>query len=426
MTIKLNIKDMKKQVILAFAFSVCAFTFAQKKELKTAEKAIKGNNFAEAKTVLEQTKPMLSAMDDKQKAQYYYLLGQSLYANGAGTGDDIDAAIENLKNAESVYASEVKLLKQDMINTMLKSGNAAYESKNFASSSNDFEKVYRLSPTDTTYLYYAASTAINVPDYNRALGLYEELKKLNYTGIEKQFFALNVATQEEDLFPNKNMRDISVRTKSHEKPTDKLTDSKKAEIVKNIALIYKSNGDDEKAIAALKDARKENPDDLNLLLVEADLQLKLGNRDAFKVLMEEATQKDPENAELQYNLGVIAAESGDKEAAKNYYSKAIELNPKYVNAYINTASLIMESATSISSEMSKLGNSTADNKKYDQLKVKYQDAYRNAIPFLTKVVEIDSKNITASQTLRDIYSLLGETAKYKEFKAKVEALEAAN
>jgi tetratricopeptide (TPR) repeat protein len=426
MTIKLNIKDMKKQVILAFAFSVCAFTFAQKKELKTAEKAIKGNNFAEAKTVLEQTKPMLSAMDDKQKAQYYYLLGQSLYANGAGTGDDIDAAIENLKNAESVYASEVKLLKQDMINTMLKSGNAAYESKNFASSSNDFEKAYRLSPTDTTYLYYAASTAINVPDYNRALGLYEELKKLNYTGIEKQFFALNVATQEEDLFPNKNMRDISVRTKSHEKPTDKLTDSKKAEIVKNIALIYKSNGDDEKAIAALKDARKENPDDLNLLLVEADLQLKLGNRDAFKVLMEEATQKDPKNAELQFNLGVIAAESGDKEAAKNYYIKASELDPKYVNAYINLAALILGQEEILVKEMNGLGNSKKDNLRYDELKEARQELYREAVPPLIKAHEVKPNNIDAAKTLMNIYSILGETAKYKEFKAKVEALEAAN
>ena len=32
--------------------------------------------------------------------------------------------------------------------------------------------------------------------------------------------------------------------------------------------------------------------------------------------MEEATEKDPNNAELQYNLGVIAAEAGDNEDAK--------------------------------------------------------------------------------------------------------------
>ena len=53
---------MKKQLIIALAFSISAFSFAQKKELKSAEKAIKSNNFAEAKAALSQAEALMSAI----------------------------------------------------------------------------------------------------------------------------------------------------------------------------------------------------------------------------------------------------------------------------------------------------------------------------------------------------------------------------
>ncbi|MFB9055603.1 tetratricopeptide repeat protein [Mariniflexile ostreae] len=414
---------MKNRVIITLAFSACVFSFAQKKELRTAEKAIKGNNYAEAKAALNQAKSAMSEMDGKQEAQYYYLFGQALYANGAGSNADFDKALESLNNVKAGYGQEVKDLKRDMINKLLERGNKAYESKDYVGSSDYFEKIYRLSPKDTTYLYYAASTAISVPDYNRALVLYEELKDLGYTGVEKQYLAVNSETKEQEVFQSKEMRDLSVKAKTHVNPTQKVSESKKAEIVKNIALIYKSNGDDEKAITALKEARKENPDDLNLLLVEADLQLKLGNREGFRALIEEATKKDPANPELQYNLGVIASESGDIDSAKKYYKKAVELDPKYVNAYINLAALILGEEEVYVKEMNGLGNSKKDNLRYDELKEARQQLYRDALPYLTKALEINPENIDAAKTLMNIYSILGETDNYKDMKAKVEALE---
>ncbi len=238
---------MKKQIIIALTFSICAFSFAQKKELKTAEKAIKGNNFAEAKAALKQAEGLMSSMDDKLKAQYYYLNAEALYANGAGTINDIDSALESLDKVQGSYSSEVSVLKQTMVNGILTKGNSFYEKKDFSTSSKYFEKAYRLSTKDTIFLYYAAATAVNVQEYDRALTLYEELKGLGYTGIEKQYFATD-SNNEEELFSNKDLRDISVKTKTHTNPGDRLSESKKPEIVKNVALIYVSNGEDEKAL----------------------------------------------------------------------------------------------------------------------------------------------------------------------------------
>src|SRR5690606_41687519 len=77
---------MKTKFIAAFAILITTFSFAQKKELKDAEKAIKKNNFAEAKIILRQLDP--NSMEDKYKANFYYLNAEALYANGSANNDD--------------------------------------------------------------------------------------------------------------------------------------------------------------------------------------------------------------------------------------------------------------------------------------------------------------------------------------------------
>ena len=77
------------------------------------------------------------------------------------------------------------------------------------------------------------------------------------------------------------------------------------EIVKNIALIYISKEDNENALAAMKEARAESPDDINLLLSEANVYYKMGNVEEFKSLLQLATTKDPKNPELQYSYNFV-------------------------------------------------------------------------------------------------------------------------
>ena len=411
---------MKKQTIIALALSVSAFSFAQKKEMKIAEKAIKSKNFSEAMTALKQIEPLMETLDEKLKKKYYYLKGVALFADGAGSNDDVDKSLENISKVNGAYGAEIKTLKQSITNEILKKGNAAYEKKEYASASTNFERLYKINEKDTVYLYYAAVTAVNVPDYPRSLSLYNKLKDLGYQGIETKYYAVNKESQKKEHFESKDFRDLSVKSKTHVTPTEEKTESKKAEIVKNIALIYQSEGDDEKAIAAYTEAISENPDDVNLILNQANLYYKMGNNEKFKTLLTKATSMDPKNPDLQYNLGVVAAGGNDMEAAKKYYSKAIELDPNYVNAYINLAALTLGEESVLIEEMNSLGSSRADNARYDVLKEKRMNLYRKAIPDLEKVLEIDEKNESASSTLLNIYSVLGETAKRKALKAKME------
>jgi tetratricopeptide (TPR) repeat protein len=134
-------------------------------------------------------------------------------------------------------------------------------------------------------------------------------------------------------------------------------------------------------------------------------------------VIEEVLQKSPNDADLYYNLGVIAGTSKNEAEAEKYYLKAIELNPKYSNAYLNLAILKLDVDVKIVEEMNTLGNSAKDNKRYDELKGEREKVFRVALPYLEKVVELEPGNIEAKQTLLNVYTSLDMTDKYKALKA---------
>lgn len=424
---------MKKLIAIVLFMSITVMSFAQKSEVRDIERALRDSNFADAKSAVAFAEAMMGEMDDKLKAKFYFLKAQALYANGAGSDAEIDEAImtfDKLKDLETSmgklkYTDEANEIKTAMTRSFLEKANNAINNKNYKLAAQRFEKVYKMSPKDTLYLYYAASSAVNAQDYDNALDYYTQLKNMGYSGEQMNYYATNKETGEEEAFADKNTRDFSVKAKMHIKPRQEKSESKKAEIVKNIALIYVSQNNDEKALAAMADARAENPDDLGLLLSEANVYLKMGNREKFRSLMEEATKKDPNNAELQYNLGVLAAEAGNGEQAKEYYKKAISIDPNYVDAYTNLAVAILDGESAIVEEMNGLGTSAADNKKYDALKEKRTQLYNDAIPYLEKALDLNKSNLNAAKTLMNIYSVLGETEKFKAMKAKVEQMESA-
>jgi hypothetical protein len=66
--------------------------------------------------------------------------------------------------------------------------------------------------------------------------------------------------------------------------------------------------------------------------------------------------------------------------------------------------------------MNKLGTSTNDMKRYDELKKK-ENLFK--LQFLSlKTVELDPKNVDVNKTLLGVYSALEMTAEYKALKAK--------
>ncbi|NER11883.1 tetratricopeptide repeat protein [Leptobacterium flavescens] len=423
---------MRKQILIFSALAISTISFAQKKELKSAEKALKGGNTAEAQTALSAAEPLLANADVKTKAKFYLLKGKVKHDMAKkGTGDAYTEAVAAFKEVISIedgskktYTEEAKTLMNtisaELVNSAVES---AQQTKNYKEAARKLYMAYELDPANEDYLYFAANYAVTDNDYDTALDYYLKLKELKHTGVITEYYAVNVETGEEEKLPNKQQRDLFVKAKTHSNPTEKQTESRFPEIVKNIALIYAQQGKIEEAVAAVKDAREANPSDVNLLLTEANLYIKLDNKEKFEELMKEAVQKDPDNPVLYFNLGVISAEQNNYDQAKGYYEKSIEIDPNYKDSYLNLASLILTQEGPIVDEMNSLGTSRADNVRYDELKKKREGLYTSAVPYLEKILDIDANDVDALKTLMNIHGTLGNTAKFRELKEKLAALE---
>ena len=422
---------MRKIVVLSFAFMIGAFSYAQKKELKEAEKAIKDNNFADAKSIISQAESMMSAMDEKEKAKFYFLKGQALYANGAGTDADITEALKNFQMVKETemasgkmdYTADVNAMSASMTTNFITKAQKALGENNYAVSYKNFENAYKLSPKDTLYLYNAALLATSNESYDEAISMFTKLQDIGYTGMTTDYLATDKDTGEEQSFPTASVRDLTVKTGTHMNPRDVKNESKVGEIAKNIALIYIEQGDTDKALASIESAKSSNPNDFSLIVAEANVRYKLGEMDKYKSLISKALELEPNNIDLLFNLGVVTSEAGDFAAAKSYYDKAIKIDPTYSRAYMNMAALILDQEEGIINQMNALGTSAADNKKYDELKEKRAQLYMDAIPYLKNVLEHEPDNLSAAKTLMNIYSQIDDQPNFQLMKAKVEALE---
>lgn len=422
-----------KYVLLASALLISVSTFAQKDQIKAAEKALKSGNSAEAKSILQQAESLIANATDAEKAQYFFVKGNTLVdlatKNIDATKNQLEAAkaFQELIDVEKVsgkskYTSQAQTSITDIKGKILNSAVEDGTNKKFDEASKKLYIVYELDKTDLEKLYYAASYAVNAQDYDTALAYYEELKSKNYSGEGMAYYAKNLLSEKEDFFGTtaeaKTERDNKVKLKVYSDPRDEKIPSKRGEIYKNIALILIQKDKTEQAKTALSDARKANPDDTSLIISEADLYLKLQDFATYKKLVSEVLEKDPNNPDLLFNLGVVSSKT-DAASAETYYKKAIELKPDYVNAYLNLSILKLEGETKIVDEINKLGTSEKDNKRYEVLKKQREDIFKSALPYLEKANELDPKNEDVAATLLNVYGALEMTDKKKALKAKM-------
>ena len=415
---------MKTYYSLILALVVAFSVTAQKKELKAAQKFVDAASFDDAYNFLNENSDLLSSAEPKYASQYHFLLGTTLQAK-----KDFLKVVEEFDKVKSIekeaglnkYTQLIKNNNARLIADVVNEAVTLNTAENYKEAGALLYLAYKLDDENLDYLYYAASSAVNSGDFKNALPYYLTLKDKNYTGVVTKYYATEVATGEESEVDETTFN-IYKKSKEFTNLREGLSESRLPEIVKNIALIHVSNGDNEAAMTAIKDARKLSPKDVGLILTEADLYIKLGDETRFGTLMQEAIAQDPNNAILYYNLGVVNGNEGKREKAIDYYKKAIELDPAYEASYLNLSSIILEGESNIVEQMNSLGTSAADNRKYDQLKLKRQDLFLEAAPFLEQLVKINPKNKEAITTLKNIFGTIGDTANFKKYRDILEAL----
>lgn len=420
---------MKKQLMLVIALMATTLVIGQKKELKKAQKALESLNYTETLNLLNQAEVKFAEMDKDQVVQFYLMKTEALIGSGEAVSDNnLTNAVEALSQAKSRGFSGEAQERADRIIGTLRGVfvNKAIEAQNnekYAQASDLLTQGYTLSPTDTSFLYYAAGNLVNGQLFDQALEKYTQLLDMGYTGIREEFYAVSKASGEEVLFESRAQREEGMKFGLYEQPRDVKTESVESDLLQKVTLIYINQGEDEKAVALMARARAANPNDVNLMRSEADLAYKMGDMAKYREVMEEVVTTDPNNPELFYNLGVSAMQVGENDRAKTYYARALELDPSYSFAQINMASLILQEEGSIVEEMNNLGTSAADNRRYDELKEERKNMYREALPYLEGASQTVPDNIDVLRTLMNIYSQLSMTPEYKATKAKVAELE---
>lgn len=394
---------------------------AQKKEIRDAGKALDQKNYAQAKTLLSQAESNLNSLKDADKADFYYYTGQAYLGNGVNTSaQDLMTAADAFKTARELGHKEAQNALEGVSNALVQGAIKDQNAENFKGAADKLLTGYNINPKDTLFLYFAAANAVNAKDYNLALKHYETLRDLGYTGIETEYVATNKETGEVEVM-EKAQRDIMVQAGEYIKPESRKTDSRKGEIMKNIALIHINNGNEDKAITAMEAAKAANPGDLTLLQSEADMYYRMGNKEKYQELMKDIVAQDPNNATLLYNLGVTSYEAGDLATAIDYYKKALAIEPEMHNARINIAAAILSKEADLVEQMNSLGMSKADTKKYDELSEQRKEIYKEALPYLEKVMEMDPNNREAMRTTMNIHYQLGNNDKAEAIQAKLDS-----
>ena len=432
------------KLIIAGAVFISVASYAQKDELKALKK-IYDNDTPSASDVTEYksllTKLESLATDEVTKVYFNYYKGIVAQVEMASLGTPPNQMqLQKLFTPKAI--SEMATVYKATLDYEKKSGKKVFtddinedivvlnpifvnlatalgKQKKDADAATIFYAVYQLDTKRQENLFYAASYAVNGMDYDKALQYYQELKTLNYSGEGTLYYAFNKANKQEEYFNTSSQRDTFIKLGTHEKPRDEKIPSQRGEIYKNIALILVSNGKKEEAKQAFTDAKKANPNDNSLLLNEANLYMSLNDFDMYTKLINEVLLKDPNNAELVFNLGVINTNANKLDDAERYYKKAIEIDPKYFNAYLSLAELKMRSDQKYVDEINKLGTSDKDLKRYEVVKVERNKNFISILPILEKAVELDSTNDPAKKTLLSVYKALEMTDKVKELKAKM-------
>jgi len=423
---------MKKLITLIYALVIGTMSFAQKNEIKAIEKALKSNNFAVAKTNVNAAESLLANMDDKTKDKFYFLKAKSLFSNGAIANADIDPALQAVNDlialkdntGKSKYMEEAISIKSRILESVVQSAYAAAQQGSNESAGDKFYRAYTLSPRDTLYLYAAASSYLNAQKLDKSLEYYKTLQDLNYKGVSTQFIAVNKETSAEEIFTSKQLRDIAVKSKKYIAPKDKKLPSKQGEILRYMALIYSNQEKSDNALELIAQAKKFNPDDAQLVIAEAKAYLASDQKDKIKPLLESASSLISGDALNNLYFGIFAMEILENEMAMQYLQEAAKLDPKMSEPHLNMGALILDADAEIVKEMNGLGNSSADNERYDVLKDKRLELYKKAIPFVEKAFSL-KPDINTAKYLRDIYSTAFMTDKYKEMKQKIADMEAS-
>jgi tetratricopeptide (TPR) repeat protein len=378
---------MKRILIVFTLVLAAATTFAQSAKRVSAYNYMTDGEFLKAKEPIDEAiTDDKTGVDDKTwryRGQIYTGLAQNDY-EGIDKADAIKTAIESFE--KSMELDEKDKWKQENLtglaqaqNLAVNMGIAAYNASEFEKSSRLFlvgeEAAANLGVVDTLALYNAGLAAEQAGNFEMALAQYRKATEINYLEAKMYLYMANLYQRQEDT---------------------------------------------EGYLAIIQEGRKAYPEDADLIVYELNYYLQSKKYDEAKNNLLLAIEKEPDNKQLYFSLGVVYQELGNAEEAVSAYSKAIELDSEYFDAIYNLGAFYFNEGV----EMNNAANEIEDNDAYKAKRNEAKAEFEKGLPHLEKAHELDSSDMGAMASLQQLYALLQMTEKYQEMKAKLDAAKA--
>lgn len=123
------------------------------------------------------------------------------------------------------------------------------------------------------------------------------------------------------------------------------------------------------------------PKDANLLVEKINFYLESAQYTEALTYVNNLLMLEPKNDGALFIKGLAYEKIGNEDSVVYYYTKSAEINPKNIKPWNNLGAMYVAKANALVEPMNKLGNTSADIKKYDELKKQRKVFYLKAKRF---------------------------------------------
>jgi tetratricopeptide (TPR) repeat protein len=174
----------------------------------------------------------------------------------------------------------------------------------------------------------------------------------------------------------------------------------------------------EAAFDLVSKAKAEYPNDKVLAEYEIQLLLQLNKMDEAMAQIKDALANDPNNTGLLLRSGYLKEQAGDLEGGLADYKKSVEVDPNFFEGNYYTGALLLEMSTKILNELNSLSDAEWE-KQSQTLGKQADDYYKQAIPYFTKAIEIKPDNTDIMVILYQVHTRLKNTAEAEALDKKL-------
>ena len=386
---------MKKLFFTALLLCVVAGVYGQKKVLKSADKAFKKGEYAEAITLAMQcaTDP-----ETKDEAEVYTIIGKSKLFQFQADLANVELAKEAYVNFQIAIEKGGDKVEEDLMKIPILNADGE-----FLGGGDGIGLMIEL-------LNRGGNAAFEVEDYAKAYE-YFSLSADSQENIVLDFYAGYSAYSAEMNEPAlKYYQKVIQSTEEFENT---------AYAYNGLIDIYLKNEDFDSALSIIKKAQVKYPEERLYKDYEIDVLIQADKLDEAINGLKKTVAEGGANELTYYTLSYLQWSDDNFEDALTSALKAIEIKADYGDALFIAASAYFNQGA----QLLKDANEIDDNKAYEAKKGEAMARFKLAMPYFEKCIELKSDDVYSMNPLSTIYDQLEMDEKRDALLKRIEELD---